>query len=261
MVLFRMPWLFVGVGRLRRPSGVSPGGFTMNKSNPTILDAIRRLRVDDEQVIELRALNVPRGYGRPVTCAGWFDDMDALAEHAARLDARGAPGVYVTLNPCNQALLARACNRVIDAPSATTTDRDIIRRAWLPIDFDPVRPAGISSSLSEVEAARMRAREVVEWLNRELDAKPEIWAFSGNGFHALYRIDLPNDDESTAFVRNIITAASDQFSDDAVSIDKTVFNAGRIWKLYGTLTRKGENLERLGRVHRRACILGEGFND
>lgn len=229
-----------------------------------VIDALTRLRVEPDQVFELRALNVPTRYGkpcRPFTVAGWFDDLVELASVAVDLEDRGAPGIYVTLNPTNPALLGRANNRTIDYPKATTTDHDIVRRVWLPFDFDPVRPAQISASDDEIAATKSRAIDAVKWINAELGEVPDVFAFSGNGFHALYRVDLPNDDRSKAFVEHILKTTSDRFSNDVMSVDKTVSNAARIWKLYGTLARKGDSVPKLHRTHRRARLLGEWFTE
>jgi hypothetical protein len=55
------------------------------------------------------------------------------------------PGIYITLNPTNPALLARSANRLQNRVQVTTSDSDIFARRWLLLDFDPVRPSGISS--------------------------------------------------------------------------------------------------------------------
>ena len=233
----------------------------MNDRQTIIRAAMEQLRVDPDQVTELRAPNVPRRYGKPATVAGYFDDVEALVAAAVQLEDRKAPGVYVTLNPVNPALLARAFNRLDEHPKATTCDSDIARRVWLPFDFDPVRPAGISATDTELAAARARALDAAVWLETELKDRPAVWACSGNGHHLLYRIDLPNDDQATEWVRRTIEATADRFSDDVVSVDRTVFNAARIWKLYGTLARKGDAVPSIGRIHRRACILRERFEE
>ena len=90
-------------------------------------------------VVELR---IPHT-GRTRTVSGYFDDMDALTRAAARWSGR-ARGIYVTLNPIQPALLARAHNRAIPYAETTTSDHEVLRRRWLPIDFDPVRPSHIS---------------------------------------------------------------------------------------------------------------------
>lgn len=220
-----------------------------------ILTAVNQLRCVRGQVTEIRALNVPREYGKPCTVAGWFDDPSALTASVIELESRRPPGIYMTLNPVSPALLARAHNRMIDYPKATASDHDIIKRVWLPIDLDPVRSSGVSATPKEIENARLRAVDVETFLAKELGEPPGLRGFSGNGWHLLYRTDLPNDEKSTAFVRHLIEVVADRFSDNVVTIDRSVFNAGRIWKLYGTLARKGDEVPRLGRVHRRSALV------
>lgn len=223
-----------------------------------IIAALERLRINAEHVIELRALDVPARNGGMITAAGWFDDLRLLAREATQLDQRGAQ-VYVTLNPVQPALLCRGYNRVVERPKSTTSDRDVLHRIWIPIDVDPVRPAGVSSSDAELDAARERALEVAGWLTAKLKEPVSIWACSGNGFHLLFRADLPNDEGSTTTIKSLLEETSNKFSDTAVKIDTTVFNAARIWRLYGTVNRKGDNVPKLNRIHRRAAILSEKF--
>jgi hypothetical protein len=142
---------------------------------------------EEGQVVEVRILNAPH------TVSGYYDDFAQMATDALAYSGRAA--VYATLNPVNPALMARAANRLQPKPRATTTDADILRRRWLPIDFDPVRPADISSTDAEHEAALERARGCRAHLRQEGWPEP-ILADSGNGAHLLYRIDLSNDAEA-----------------------------------------------------------------
>lgn len=80
-----------------------------------------------------------------------------------------------------------------------------------------------------------------------------IVADSGNGAHLLYPIDLPNDDESTMLIKRALEALDFQFSNETVNVDKGVFNAARIWKLYGTMACKGDHTDE--RPHRLSQIL------
>lgn len=196
-------------------------------------------------VVELRA------FKDKTTASGYFDDFEELAEQAAKLDGRGF-AVYVTLNPADPALLARAQNRVRLHPKATTSDADIVCRRWLPVDFDPVRPADVSSTDKEKQAALRRAREVGDHLG-ERDWPEPVVGDSGNGAHLLYRVDLPNDRESLELVKGVLEALAFKFSDEAVSVDTTTANAARIWKLYGTTARKGDDTEE--RPHRHSRLL------
>ena len=114
-----------------------------------------RLLFSPGDVVEMRALEVEeRSKGRSfwANYSGYFDSehWEDLANAALRLTGDAA-GVYITLNPCAPALLSRRANRVDRAASSkghgnSTTDRDIVCRRWLPIDCDPVRPAGVSAT-------------------------------------------------------------------------------------------------------------------
>jgi len=204
------------------------------------------------QIIELRLLNVQHhGQRFPYTMSGYFSDYEKLAAEASRHSGH-AQGAYVTLNPVTPALLARAANRLRaaskDCPS--TADADITRRRWLPIDLDPVRPRGISSTDEEHTWALERAMQVRGALGAAGWPNP-IVADSGNGGHLLYRVDLPATDDG--MVKRCLQALALRFDDDRVKVDKAIFNPARIWKLYGTVSRKGDPLSE--RPHRLARIL------
>lgn len=202
-------------------------------------------------VVEIRAPKARLNGSRPGTAAGYFDNHDAAAQAAAKLSGN-APGVYITLNPVNAALLARAANRVDPRAERTTGDAEITARRWLLLDFDPDRPAGISSNDTEHAAALDRAAATRAWLDSQGWPAP-VYADSGNGAHLLYRIDLPNDATNRDLLEAVLKALAARFDDDLVKIDTGVFNASRISKIYGTTARKGDPLP--DRPHRIARIL------
>lgn len=81
------------------------------------------------------------------TCSGYFttEAIDVAVAAIVELDRSAvAPGIYVTLNPVAPALLARAANRIKPRARETTQDKDILRRRWLLIDVDPIRPTGVT---------------------------------------------------------------------------------------------------------------------
>jgi len=204
------------------------------------------LILEPGQVAELRVLNTRRG-----TVSGYFDDFEKLALAAATWSGK-VPGVYLTLNPVNADLLARAHNRVREFARETTSDVDILARRWLPLDFDAVRPAGISSTDAEHIAALDKAQECRGYLRAEGWPDP-ILADSGNGGHLLYGVALPKDDASRRVIASCLKALAFRFDDQAVHVDQGNFNAARIWKLYGTAVCKGDSLPK--RPHRLARIL------
>ena len=212
-------------------------------------DAVARL-AGPGQVVEVRALT------DQFTHSGYFNDFDALVRSVEPLDVDGSVhGIYVTLNEVNPALLSRRSNRIkmrLGKKDSTTSDADILRRRWLPIDIDPLRPSGVSSTDEEHGLALSKAEEVACWI-AGLGFPEPIRADSGNGAHLLYHIDLPNDEAATALIKSCLATLDALFSDERVSVDTANFNAARIWKLYGTVSRKGDNTPE--RPHRRSRII------
>jgi putative DNA primase/helicase len=209
-----------------------------------------RLFIGADQVVELRALNVPLPNGGKVTVSGFYnrDGLGRMANDALELTA-DAEGVYFTLNPLDPSLLARRYNKAAQARD-TASDADVLKRRWLLVDADPVRKSGISATAEEKRRAWEIMRAVHGWLQGKGWPEP-VLADSGNGYHLLYRIDLPGDDGG--LVKNVLEALAARFDGDAVKIDTKVFNPSRIVKLYGTVARKGSSLR--GRPHRRTGVL------
>lgn len=112
-------------------------------------------------VVEVRALGVSvQNHSAPHTCSGYFENPDLLAAAAANITPH-ATGVYLTMNEVNPQLLARRENKIhVCKENILTKDADIIRRRWLLIDIDSVRPSGISSTDDEKEQAWKTAKEI-----------------------------------------------------------------------------------------------------
>lgn len=208
-----------------------------------------------------KALNVIRQPGEVVEVrmldrsgrifSGFFDGWDRLEQEVKKYD--GKDNIYITLNPCDKALLARSNNRIRKAKSGdTTSDQHITKRCWFLVDCDPVRPSGIMATNEEKKAAQERVKQVYAFLKGMGWSGPVI-CDSGNGCHLLYRIDLPNNNEAKDLLSECLKALSLKFDDQQVNIDKAVFNAARITRLYGTMNCKGENIPE--RPYRRSGII------
>lgn len=221
-----------------------------NFDREEILRTLRIFRQPGE-VLEMR---IPKA-GRSGTISGYYQESGLFVDGVIGLADQGFVGIYFTINPVNPDLLARAANRYVKYAETTTSDVDIIALHWLPIDLDAKRPAGISSTDEEHAAAISKAREVRQWLIDEQGwpANAFVLADSGNGAHLPARIDLPNTPESVALVKRCLTALNAHFPDAAVHVDIGTFNPARIWKLYGTMARKGDSTPE--RPHRLAKIL------
>ena len=195
--------------------------------------------------IEVRILNTKRG-----TVSGYYDDKEKLLRDIFRYD--GINNIFFTLNTISEDLLARAKNRLVEYAKNTTSDLDIIRRAFLLIDIDPKRPTGVSSTDEELKSAEIVVSRVINYLTSEGFPEP-ILACSGNGYHALYKLDLSNTKETTQLIKDVLYALDDKFSDNKTQVDKTTYNPARITKLYGTMACKGDSTET--RPHRRSRIV------
>ena len=201
-------------------------------------------------VFEVRPLDAKLStHHRAGTVSGYFNNPDSCISELGKLT--NAKGIYVTLNPVNPALLAGRANRLDYVErNATTNDQHILQRRGLLLDVDFDRPSGISASDSEKEAAHKKAIEISGYLKAGGWPFP-IVADSGNGYHLVYHVNLPSDDEK--LLEQVLAALADRFDDDGVKIDKSVFNPARIVRLYGTLAAKGDNTEE--RPHRLSKIL------
>jgi hypothetical protein len=234
---------------------VQDGGLHFKRERRRVIDAATgwlRVLVAEDQVTELRALGVRRPGRGTHTEAGFFDfgHLPLMAELAVDLSAY-AKGVYFTMNPLRPDILARRANRVDWAGDGELAkDADVIARRWLLIDADPVRDPLISST----DAEKAEALKTVQGIRADLDARGwprPVLGDSGNGYHQLYRIDLPAEDGGV--VERILKALARKYDTGAVHIDQKVFNPARICKLPGTLARKGDSIP--ARPHRRSMFL------
>lgn len=179
--------------------------------------------------------------------SGYYTDLKKLAQDAYEYSELG-DAVYFTINPCQDDLLGRYANQL--TPGEATSDRDILRRARLLLDFDPRRPAECSSTDEEKATAWDLVCQVTTALEADGWPAPTI-VDSGNGYHCHYAIDLPAADGG--LVAGFLKGISERFSTPAVDIDTKVGNASRICKVPGTIASKGENTDE--RPHRTSFLI------
>jgi hypothetical protein len=205
-----------------------------------------RTFVEPGEVVEVRILGARGrdsawdGYWANGTVSGYFDGYQEFCESVELADKAKNNGIYFTLQVIDPRLIGRVRNRLRPADQ-TTSDNNVIAYRWLPIDIDPIRPSGISSSNTELSAALELREEVEEWVVSNMDFPKPVKAMSGNGAHLLFRLpDIPVNESSTTFMKNTLLGLADRFSNNSVDVDTSVFNPARIWKLYGTTARKGD---------------------
>lgn len=203
---------------------------------------------DSDELFEVRIIG-----DRVKAVSGYFKDVETLIKAFDTVDLRNT-NVYITLNPPKDELYCRQQADKFLAAKQTTSDKEIDHYKWFFIDFDPVRPAGISSSDDELQASAELAQTVYVYL-KGLGFEEPVKAFSGNGYHLLYSINIGNTPENTKLIESCLKALSNMFSNDQVKVDTTNYNPARICKLYGTLAQKGSNTQ--SRPHRMSRIDGD----
>jgi hypothetical protein len=181
---------------------------------------------------ELRAL--PSGRGQIVQ----VDDLDAAC---SAVESVADQQVYYSLNP-------------IAPGSDRASKKTVLARRWLLIDVDAVKPKDVSSTEEEKVKAATVAGAVLEYLLSQGWPAP-IMIDSGNGWHLLYRIDLPNDVLSQQILKSLLYALGERFTSDQGVIDRSTHDAPRISKLPGTMARKGPDTPE--RPHRLCRIVYE----
>lgn len=198
--------------------------------------------IKPNQLIEVRVIGSK-------TYSGYFKEVDVLISELERFDKEN---IYFVLNEINEACYSREQkDKFYERPKNTTSDNDIVKRQWLLIDVDTKRATGVCSTDEEKNSSKVVANKVYKYL-RDVGFCEPICADSGNGFHLLYKIDLPNNSEAKDLCSNFLKVLDLFFSDNTAEIDKSVFNASRITKLYGTYSRKGKSTN--DRPHRESKI-------
>lgn len=194
------------------------------------------LFVGDGHIVEVRILG-------KFQYSGYFKDVDNLIKALEPFAEWDDEQIYFTLNRINEACYGRQqCEKFIKSPKTTTSDNDIVRRQFVMLDFDPKRSSGVNASDAEVELAHKKAQDVFVFL-REKGFEEPIICISGNGWHLQYKVDMPNTAEVNDTIKTFLQVLGLLFSDDGVDVDEKVFNSARLCKVYGTMAKKGANLD------------------
>ena len=224
-----------------------------------------KLFVKDNEVVEVRILKVwgnsPawKGFAKG-TVSGYFDNFNSFKEAVSKAIHSQQNNIYFTLQVIDPRLIGRAYNK-LKPTDLTTSDNNVLYYRWIPIDIDPERPSGISSSDSELKKAIELRDTIRDWIVDTTEYPAPITAISGNGAHILIRLpqDLPVNDDSKETIRSFLEMVDAEFSTDNVKVDTTVYNPARIWKLYGSKAMKGDEVP--GNQHREALVYRESYID
>jgi KaiC/GvpD/RAD55 family RecA-like ATPase len=211
----------------------------------------RMVEQDVRRFLEVLACGQPfeirRKLGNGVAGRVYGANQQAAAVDDLRmLDGQQATACWVTLNGTTM--------QPGPWSSTTTKDADVHARRWLLVDVDPQRPKDTNATDAELAAARTTADAVQQHLRGAGWPQP-VRLMSGNGWHLLWRVDLPADDGGT--LRRVLQALAarfntpEQVNTEQVKVDVANHNPARITKVAGTVARKGPHTpERPQRVAR-----------
>lgn len=180
---------------------------------------------------------------------GYFDDeQKALASVSGDSTYQA---VWYSLNPLKDLPQGSTLNPPTLARSNRSKKDWISRRVRLLADLDPVREYGNAND-AEKTAAHKLAIAVRDHLSSVGWPKP-LLCDSGNGYHIVFAIDLPNDQASEDLVRGVLLALAAKFDTPETHIDTGNYESNRLCKLPGTSARKAPATPE--RPHRQSSVL------
>ena len=221
----------------------------MHTSNVTIqCKEIKNLwqiiEIHQNSIIEIRAI-LNRQSTSSLFRGSHFSSLSALKEavedEALRLNSLKY-NVYIVMNPISHGF-----------KGSSASDNDIECRKLLLIDIDRAKTSKEPASNQELISAKLLAKDVAKYLKAEGMYDP-IVVMSGNGYHLYYQLDsIPNTPENAAKAGGFLRRLAAKFDNDEVKIDTCVYNASRITKVVGTISRKG--VETVDRPFRMAEVV------
>lgn len=159
----------------------------------------------------------------PKSMVIWPAEQDDVPDQAAWLSGQ-YHAVYVNLNPLKPYLAD-----CVPPTGRSVADNMIARRTRLLIDIDGH------------DVPKEMAREQKDNIKAQIGEPPLIETDSGNGYGLIYECDMPNDEDSKRRVQIYLQRLAGQFP----CVDTSVFGAGRLTRLIGTLNKSVITGERI----------------
>lgn len=180
--------------------------------------------------MEIRVL----GSGKPQT--GIFNDYDTIINTIDSVSS----DCYFVLNRFD----GKHVTNKLEYDKQGVKDKDVNRINFIPMDLDPVRETGQAATDEQISHACDKADKLMEFLDSRGWSRPML-AFSGNGYHLLYIVEMPNNDQVKQVMKDLYLGLSMRFSDEFVKFDTTVRNPSRIFRMYGTINHKANRLSHI----------------
>jgi putative DNA primase/helicase len=189
------------------------------------------------QQVEVRVLLKEGG-----AMSGRFDSEEKMLDWLKDADSPDVAAAWWSIQPLSP---EPATNDLLRRKASG--NESVAARHWILVDVDPVRATDPASE-EEVHLASVKTNEVLDWLSSK-GIVPRLALMSGNGYHLNFATDdWPNDEDHNRLAKTFIGMLSAKFSDAEAKIDSATANPGRLGKIPGSISRKGEEEE--DRVHR-----------
>lgn len=123
---------------------------------------------------------------------------------------------------------------------------DVEKMAFFAVDIDPLRVGQTkvcSATEEELLDALNVANKIKKYTNTVLGFPKPFKACSGNGWHLVWKIDLPANKQSERLVKNCLLALANKFNTDKALVDTSLHTSFHLIKLYGTVACKGKDTE------------------
>ena len=174
------------------------------------------------------------------------DRKQAFADAALRLNEFGY-NVYIVLNQIKADFEGDRHNKM------AVGDAHIASRQRLLIDLDRTGILEESATDAEIKEAFAVSEKISAHFNDQYGLE-SFKVMSGNGIHLYLPLDdIPNDEASRRCCQGLLKALARRFNTESIQVDQSVYTAGRITKVPGTIARKG--CETAERPFRMACVL------
>jgi hypothetical protein len=162
------------------------------------------------------------------------DRKQAFMDRAVKLNRAGY-NIYTCFNLISPDFAGDRLNGL------AVKDADIVRRRFLLVDLDRA-DTGAPATTDEINEVFQVAGQIEReyFFSQGLDP---ITVNSGNGAHIYIPIDLPNDEASKLLCQKMLQALAAKYDTPTVKVDTSVFTAGRITKVPGSVARKGLEVE------------------
>lgn len=208
-----------------------------------IADSVRLL-IERESLTEVRALFTSPSGERYCRNQYYFGkEADKLAKDVHALDQKtDCIGIYLIPNPVDTKLakLNTTHRKPFITKIPSSNKSHMLRRLWILIDCDSIRPGECSASEAERTAAFELADSVVATLSMFGFVSP-IRCDSGNGCHILYAVDMPPDQQTEFSIKEMLGQLTVRVRQDGAKVDPVTWDSQRMVRLYGTKSRKGES--------------------